>query len=117
MSLVNAIKAAELRTLDSLTAQYPGTVVIDGTTYNNVAVLAERGMVKDAKGGFKQGRMLTIFIAYSRIAESTLVDANRGTNKRLDVTHLGKSYRLTDDGVEHDPHKTRWQLSAAESVS
>lgn len=117
MSLLSAIKTAELRTLDSLTTQYPGSVVIDGTTYNNVAVMAERGMVQDSYGGFKQARMLTIYIAYTRIAEATLVDATRGTNKRLDVTHLSKSYRLTDDGVEHDPHKTRWQLTAAESVS
>lgn len=116
MITASAIKAAELRTLASLTAQFPGTVTINGTAYTDVAVMAERGMVQDGRGGFKQARMLTIYIAYTRIPEATLVDATRGTNKRLDVIHLGKSYRLTDDGVEHDPHKTRWQLTAAEAV-
>jgi hypothetical protein len=112
-----ALKSTAQRQLAELISSYPGTVIIGGTTYPKVAVMAKRGTVQDAKGGFKQARMLTIYIDYPSIAEATLVDSTRGTNKRLDVTHLGKSYRLTDDGVRHDPHKTRWQLSAAESVA
>jgi len=112
-----ALKATAQLQLTGLISSYPGTVIIAGTTYPEVAVMAKRGTVQDAKGGFKQASMLTIYIAYSRIPEATLVDSTRGTNKRLDVTHLGKSYRLTDDGVRHDPHKTRWQLTAAEAVA
>jgi hypothetical protein len=117
MSLATVLKAHAERQLATFTQENPGTVSINGTSYSKCVVIAQRGMVKDARGGFKQGQTLAIQIAYARIPAATLIDATRGVNKRLEVTHLGKSYRLSESGVAHDPHYTTWFLTAEEAVA
>lgn len=115
-----ALAAAKTRHAAVMKSAFTAWITIAGTTVKGAASESRRE-VMGMDGGFQERLVCEIILAIGDIAESTLINATTGVDKRQTITvdtrdgRTARTYRITS--VKPDTHRTQWKITAEQAVN